>query len=192
MKYTLSILTLCGFLLTASGQNTGMKVNSGIYSVNGPVFETGFGVYVVLNDFSDKVEVLFSFDYNKAEISREDFISNCERFYFTAAGLYVFPVTEKLKFKPGLAISHENMRAIEGGDPSNWVSTYYAKHLGIGLMTNLQFQRIFKLPLNFDIFLTPTYLVNINVDNYPTRTNETYSTDLFVLNFQLGLAYVVK
>ncbi len=134
MKYALSILMSCGFLLPALGQNAGVKINSGFSSIDGPVFEAGFGVYVVVNDFSDKAEVLFSFDYNKAnEFYREDYVSNYERFYFTAAGLYVFPVSANLKFKPGLAFSHENMRVIENGIVSNWVSTYYAKHLGIGI-----------------------------------------------------------
>lgn len=193
MKYLLSIVLFICFFIPALGQNIGIKANTGLSTLSDLEFEAGIGVYVDLNDFSDKVEVLFSFDYNSmSEFTRENYVSNCERAFVTAAGLYVIPISGKLKFKPGLALSHENLRAIETGQPFSVVNTYYAKHLGISAMTNLQFQKIFDWPLNFDIFLTPTYLINININNYKGLSREEYSKEYFVLNFQVGLSYVVK
>lgn len=192
MKHLLSFLLACISILPVAGQTIGLKCNTGFSSLEQTDYETGAGIFIGINDFSKRVEVLFSMDFNKSTTYiKDDKESSYTRNYFSATGLYVFPVSEKMKFKTGISISHENIHLTQSGVVSNWIQDYYSKYLGLGVMTNLQFQKIFNLPLNFDVFLTPAWLKNIHMNQEPYYSHNFNENDLFVLNVQVGLAYVI-
>jgi len=192
MKYLLSFLLSLVLFLPIAAQTIGLKCNTAFSSLEQSEYETGAAVFVGINDFSEKVEVLFSVDFNKSNtVIKDGKERSYTRTFFNATGLYVLPIAEKLKFKTGISITHENIHMTQRGAVSNWIQDYYSKYLGVGIASNLQFQKIFKLPLNFDVFVTPSWLKNIHVEREPFKSNYKNANYLFVLNVQLGVAYVI-
>jgi len=190
-------VSLCVLLIQLSfGQNIGLRVNTE-FSDNRKINNSlGVGGYLNINNFSKKVELIFSLDFNRnsKKFLDEEFKSTYTRFYFTAGGMYVFSLKEKTKIKIGPSFSYNVINATDGGLISNWINPYKTKSIGTELMTNIHFQEIFKLPINFDIFITPTYLINIKNENNLSsmETGSDYSENLKILNIQMGLSYKIK
>ncbi len=181
-------------------QNIGLRVNaefSDIKSINNSL---GGGLYFNINDFSKKIEVLFSFDFTK---NKKDFsdknpplnsgvIRSFNKPFFSVSPLYVLPIKEKIKTKIGPVFNYNSIDADNNYYPLNIINSYKSKYIGLGLIANIQFQQIFKLPLNFDTFVFPSYLINIKNESDPTGIKSEYADNLKIFNIQFGLSYIIK
>ena len=194
MKRILVLITLTCLLYSAYCQNVGLRGNM-VFSDNRKINNAiGFGGYLNINDFSEKIELLFSLDYNfnNKQFPDEALETTYNRFYFSTNGLYNLSLSEKSKIKIGPGMNYSSINASDGGIILQWINTYKSKYIGTELLTNIHFQEIFKLPINFDIFITPTYLINIQNNNDPKNVESDYSENLKILNMQLGLSYKIK
>ena len=163
MKKLILIIVLISITFFVYSQHIGIRVDKELSDVKIINNSFGFGIYIIIDDFSEKIETIFSFDFNKV-FEPKYLISSYQRISFGLSCLYVIPIKEKLIFKTGLGI---NYNMVEGYDNGIFAAIYYAKFIGIEFLTNLHFKKIFNLPLNFDLFITPNYLINIynNGDN---------------------------
>ncbi len=187
------IICICS-IYSASCQNIGLRTNTEISENKKINTAIGGGLYLNINDFSEKVEVLFSTDYfiKEKELKEDDLISYYNSLIFGVNGFYVLSIRKNLKTKIGPLLSYNLTNATDRGIVSRWINTYKAKYIGIGITGNIQFKKIFKLPINFDIFVYPTYLINIKNENDPTGVKSYYADNLKIFNVQLGLSYIIK
>lgn len=194
MKRIFVLINLTCSLYSAYCQNIGFRGNT-VFSDNRKINNAiGFGGYLNINGFSEKIELLFSLDYNfnNKQFPDEGLATTYNRFYFSVNGLYGLSLAEKSKIKIGLGMNYATINASDGGIILQWINTYKSKYIGTELLTNVHFQEIFKLPINFDIFVTPTYLINIQNKNDSQNVESDYSENLKILNVQLGISYRIK
>ncbi len=102
---------------------------------------------------------------------------------------YVILRKQYTKVKTGLGCSYNSVNATIGGVNANWDNIYKSQYIGIAQSFNLTFYNILKNKINFDIFVTPTYLININKNGNNKNRESLYSKDLLFLNTQLGISY---
>jgi hypothetical protein len=189
----LVIITFLYSFQSSYGQNFGLRGNiefSNSERINNAI---GGGLYLDITDSSKKIELLFSGDYCKYKktFSDKGFESDYLRYYFSINCFYVFHRSEKSKIRIGAFLNHST---IDAGDNFMYgtINAYKSKFIGTGLTGNLEFKKVFKLPINFDIFVSPTYLINIKNENDPTGIKSDYSKNLIILNVQLGISYAMK
>jgi len=191
-KYIILIVYIL-FYHSSNGQDIGLRANTE-FSDNKKINNAfGFGGYVNINDFSKKIELLFSLDYNKNNkiFQDEDFRAKYTRFYFSTNCMYVFILSEKIKLKTGPSLSYNVLKASDEGIYVNWIHPYKTKAIGTGVVVNIQFHDLFNIPISFDIYFTPTYLINIKKDTdlISNTTGSDYSENLKILNLEFGLSY---
>jgi hypothetical protein len=154
----------------------------------------GFGGFVNFRDFSEDIELLISLDYNtyNKQIPDEDLKTTYNRLFFSINGLYNLSLLKKLKLKIGPGISYHITNASDRGIILRWINTYKAKFIGAELVTNFHFPKVLELPINFDIFITPAYLINIESTSNPLSIKSDYSGNREILNLQIGLSYNIN
>jgi len=195
MKRRITTIIVCiSFFYSAQCQNFGLRGNMEFSNTQRINNAKGVGVYFDLADSSKKIELLFSGDYCKYKkiFSEKGFESDYLRYYFSINCFYVLYRSQKLKIRIGTFLNHSTIDAGDDGLISTWINSYKSKYVGTGLTCNLQFQKIFNLPINFDIFASPTYLINIKNESNPTGIKSEYADNLKILNMQFGLSYIIK
>lgn len=196
------IVTLISIALfhSVNGQNIGLRANT-IFSNNREVNTAlGGGLYLGIEDSFEKFSCILFGDY----LSKKDAFNDCidcptkeistsyRNISFGISGLWSKQIFQKSKFKIGPLVAYSMTDANRQGQIARWVETFNVNSIGTGLLFNLQFQQIFQLPLNFDVFITPTYLINVKSNTNPSEIQSEYKKNLTVLNLQLGLAYRIK
>jgi hypothetical protein len=188
MKKLLFLLVFCISCFYSFCQNIGLKNNiefSENKKINAAV---GGGIYLDFDDFSKKLELIVSLNYNQknCEIPRTRFELPYKRIYFDIGCLYILPISEKTKIKIGASLSYNiiNFYYCEIWPSYSTTSNY----LGGSLISNIHFQDILKLPINLDLFVYPSYLKNIhNYENliYPNTINV---KNIILFNAQVGFS----
>ena len=153
-----SVFLFLFILQKAFSQSIGMKVNSEFSNETLMNNGKGIGIYLNLNDFDDKLELLFSIDYIKAnkifvidDITKLSYNGKSEKKGISSTLVYVINIKEKLKFKSGPSISYNDITNSKVYTPINIIEISNYKSLGLGLLANFQFVEIFLLPLNLDV-----------------------------------------
>ncbi len=200
MKNLIAIIICSSSIYSACCQSIGLKANTQFSANNETNNAFGGGLYININDFSRKIECVLYCDYlikknefkNCAECPTKEVSSSYQNLSIGISGLWVNTIQSNVKFKMGPALSYNNLVASRQGQIANWIETFKANYIGTGLLTNIQFQQIFKLPLNFEIFIFPAYLINIKNETKPTGIKSEYAGNQKLLNMQLGLSYIIK
>jgi hypothetical protein len=193
MKLFTSIFASIFLFQTNFGQNIGIRSNIEFSDNEKINFALGGGSYLNINDFSEKIELLFFTDYysNKKQLPSQEMITTYRLYSFGVSSLYKFSLSKYSNFKLGPSISYDLMDASEAGMVFNWIRTYDSKSIGVGLISNFQFPQVKKLPINFDIFITPTYLINIKNDTSPLGNKSDFLENQKIVNVQLGISYII-
>jgi len=199
MKKIFTTIISIFFICFSYSQNIGLRANTEFSDIKRINNSLGVGLYLNINDFSKKIEILFSFDFTKNE---KDFLpinnnpsnscvySSFHKLFFSTSPLYVLPIEEKIKTKIGPVFNYNSINASD--DYMGMISSYKSKHIGFGIIANIQFQKILKLPVNIDIFITPQYLINIKNENSPIGVKSDYADNLKILNIQVGLSFILN
>ena len=194
--FILSILIFSNQMLF--GQNIGLR--TGVeYSDNSFVNNSlGFGGYLNIEGIYKHMELLFSYDYFENEIDVNDnfnitkygFVSTNYKHSLSSSILFAIPLKERIKIKTGANFKYCVLNATDSYYPINIVRTFKSSYVGLGGVINFQFTEIFNIrPLNFDIFITPEYLINLKEESNPLYATTEYSSNLKLLNLQMGLSY---
>ena len=178
-------------------QNIGLRANFDVSETKKITPSFGGGLYLNLTDFSKKIEFILSVDFlaNKKNIHFQNdpynggMVTDYNKYVLSVASFYVIPIKDKIKTKIGSILNYNAIIAHDNYYPSNTIDSYKAQYIGVGLIANLQFQKIAKTSFNVDIFITPTYLIKINYESNPTKINPDYSKNGLLLNTQLGISY---
>ena len=175
------------------GQNIGIRSNVEFSDNEKINFTLGGGLYLNINDFSEKIELLFYTDYhsNKKQFPYQEMLTTYRHYSIGISSLYKFSLSKYSYFKLGPSISYDLIKASEAGLFYNWLRTYYSKSLGVGVVFNFQFPQIKKLPINFHIFITPTYLINIKNETSPLGNKSDFLENQKIVNIQLGFSYII-
>ncbi|OFX30837.1 MAG: hypothetical protein A2X08_12495 [Bacteroidetes bacterium GWA2_32_17] len=201
MKRLFVIIICICLIYSAYCQNIGLRANtefSGNRKINTAI---GWGLYLNINDFSEKVELLFFLDIDKKYKELPDdrtfspiegIRSNYAHLFGGASGLYVFPLSQKIKFKSGPSLFYNVISASETGMWSNWLHSYKSYSLGSGLIFNFHYTALWGSPFNVDLFIVPQYLFNIKNEINPTGIKSDYSENLKILAIQLGLSFILN
>ena len=196
MKKFIIILFLIPIVYFVYGQHFGIRANKELCDEKRINNSIGLGIYINIDDFSEKIETILSLDYYKLhkEYEADDFQTYYRRISGGISCLYVILIKNKLKFKTGLGT---NYNRVEGSDQrmfADCIHSYNAKFISIEFLTNLHFKKIFNLPLNFDLFITQNYLINIynNGDNKESANKFYYDKNLNILQIQIGLTYPME
>ncbi len=200
MKKLLVIIICCCSIYSAFCQNIGLRANAEFSDIKWINNSLGGGIYININEISKKIEIMFSFDFTKREKNFPDknsslksgVISSFHKRTFAVSPLYVLLSKEKIKTKIGPLFNYNSINAGDNYYPINIVNSYKSQYIGVGLTGNIQFQEVFNLPINFDIFVSPIYLINIKNENDPTGVKSDYASNLKILNIQFGLSYTIK
>lgn len=147
------------------GMRVGMEISDNKIINNSP----GLGGYLNIDEFSDKFEILIYGNYTTKEgafndcldCSSPDIFTNYKRGDIGVSGLFVIPLIKELNFKFGPDINYNWINASRQGQILSWIESYKARFVGPGIMTNLNYQQVFKLPINIDFFLIPNYLLKV-------------------------------
>jgi hypothetical protein len=188
MKKLVFLFVFCISCLNSFCQNIGLKNNIEFSENNKINTAVGGGIYLDFDDFSKKLDLIISLNYNQknCEIPRTRFELPYKRIYFDVGCLYILPISEKTKIKIGASLSY------------NIINFYYneiwpsystkSNYLGGSLISNIHFQNILKLPVNLDFFVYPSYLTNIhNYESFINR-NPIYVKDIILFNAQVGIS----
>jgi len=196
LKKFIIILFLIFITYIVYCQHIGIRANKELCEEERINNSLGLGIYINIDDFSEKIEAILSFDCYKLhkEYEDDDFQTYYGRKSIGLSFLYVIPIKEKLQFKTGLSTSYDMVNGSDGGIFTNWIHGYNAKFIGIEILLNLHLKNIFNFPLNFDLFITPDYLINIynNDENKNSISKFYYDDNLKILQFQIGLTYKIK
>jgi len=178
-------------LYAAHSQNAGIRLTSEFSDNKIVNYSTGFGGYLNIDGFSDHFELMFSLDYNKNDRRWEDseIQTTYSRYNFSMKGMYVHPFTEKLKLKTGPGMCYSKLNYTYGGLGANWIETGKGKTLGAEWMANLYLEDVFKLPLNLELFITPSYMFNLEMPVDPTLAVANLKKGLIIVNLQFGISY---
>jgi hypothetical protein len=200
MKKIILTLISIAFYHSANCQSIGLRTGaifSGNKEMNAAI---GSGLYLAPYDSLEKFSYILFGDY----LSKKDAFNDCadcptkeistsyRNFSFGVSGLWSNRIFQKSKVKIGPLFSYNITDANRQGQNTNWIETYKIKSLGAGILFNLQFRRVFKLPLSFDFFFTPLYLIHIKKIIDPIGAKSDYTRNLTVLNLQFGLSYIIK
>lgn len=170
-------------------QNIGLRSN--IEFSDNKIINTTFGggLYLNINDFSKNIELLLYTDLypTKKQITQEMY-TTYRHYCFGVSSLYKFKVSERSALKLGPSISYDLINASEVGIFGNWVQNN-SKSIGLGIVGNFQFQQLFKLPLNFDVFITPSYLINFKNNTTLQGKKSDFLENLKIVTIQLGFSY---
>jgi len=201
MKKLIFLLLIVLFNQTVYGQNIGLRTGVD-YSNNKFINSSiGFGSYLNIEGVYKQMELLFSFDYSENEIdvsenfnsSINGFVSTNYKHSLSSSILFAIPLKERIKIKMGANFNYHVLKATDSYYPNNIVRTFKSSYVGLGGLINFQFSEIFKIrPLNFDIFISPEYLINVNTERDPPNTTTEYSSNIKLLNLQLGLSYKLE
>lgn len=191
-----SVFLFLFILQKAFSQSIGMKVNSEFSNETLMNNGKGIGIYLNLNDFDDKLELLFSIDYIKAnkffvidDITKLSYNGKSEKKGISSTLVYVINIKEKLKFKSGPSISYNDITNSKVYTPINIIEISNYKSLGLGLLANFQFVEIFQLPLNLDVFITPIHLLNLSIKTDPSNLQNNQNRNFSLINSQIGLSF---
>lgn len=199
-KCLLVILIFIFFSQILYGQNVGLR--TGVEFSNNKFINNsiGFGSYLNIEGIYKQMELLFSYDYSENEIdvienlkTNHGFISTNNKHSLSSSILFAFPLKERMKIKMGANFNYHILNATDSYYPNNIVRTFKSNFVGLGGLINFQFSEIFKIrPLNFDIFISPHYLIHVKTEKDPSITKSEYSSNIKVLNLQLGLSYKLE
>lgn len=185
-------LLVAGFLVLthwSQGQTVGFRAiaETADNSIADKAF--GLGAYVSFNNSSDKFEVMIHGDYvrKKDKLSESGgTIYNYQRRAVGVAGLYRFALADKISFKLGPDFSYNWIEASRRGVMLPFITDYDANYTGLGVMTNLHFEQVFKLPINLELFATPNYLIRSKAEKYRNAFKS-----IKQLNLQVGVSYPI-
>lgn len=198
MKRTFVLIILTCLLFSAYCQNIGLRANIG-FSENKEM-NTAFGGGLYLNIDNDSLK-MFDYILFGDYMSRKNTFNDCleyptpdistsyKKLSFGLSGLLNNKIHANSRLKIGPSLSYNTLIANRQGQIANWIETFKAKYFGTGLLANIQLQQIFKLPINFDIFISSFYLINIKDNSNPTGIKSDYSDNLVILNLRFGLSY---
>jgi len=194
MKLFTSIFAFIFLFQTNFGQNIGIRSNIEFSDNEKINFTFGGGLYLNINDFSENIELLIYTDYysNKKQFPSQEMQTTYHRYSIGISSLYKFTLSKFSDFKLGPSISYDLMDASEAGLVYNWIRSYDSKSIGLGLICNFQFPQIKKLPINFDIFITPTYLIKIKNEKNQYFDKSNFLENQMIVNVQLGISYLIK
>ena len=197
----LIIVIICLILYHFStGQNIGLRASS-IFSKNNEMNTAfGGGLFFQSNDSLEKIGCYIYGDFliknknfnNCIECPTKEVSTSYNNYSLGLSGYIITGITSKFKINIGPSIYYSITNAERTGINSNWIETYDIKSIGPGVLFNLHFNQLFKDSFNFDIFATPTYLVNIENKTNPSETNSNYTDNLLVFNLQMGISYKLR
>lgn len=185
---------------SVNGQNIGLRANT-IFSGNREMNTAfGGGIYLGMEDSLKKLGFIIFGDYLNKKNVFEDCIdcptkeisTSYKNFSVGISGIWINEINSKTIFKMGPLLNYSMTNANRQGQIARWVETFNVNSIGTGFLFNMQFQSIFQLPINFDIYITPTYLINVKNNINPSGIQSEYTKNLTVLNLQIGLAYRIK
>jgi len=160
----------------------------------------GGGLYATLSDSLDRLSfILYSdmirkngaFD-NCLDCPTKEITTYFLGLSFGAGVLYSLELHRKIKFKIGPLVSYSAVIGDRQATTTNWIETYTAKGIGTGVICNVRYRPLSKLPVCFDIFLNPMYLVNLSGDTDPTGSGSTYLENSVQFSLHLGLSYLFE
>ena len=200
MKIILISLFSLVLFYSAKCQSIGLRACS-VFSDNREINTSlGAGLYVTIEDSLEKFGCVLFVDYlsnNKKfndcdECITKDIFTSYRNFSFGISALWSKHIYSNTMFKFGLLVNYNIADAKRQGQIANWIETLESNYIGAGVLVNVQFQQLFTLPLNLDIFISPIYLININSETDPSEVKSDYLNDLQILNIKAGLAYKIK
>lgn len=201
MKHAFILAVVLGLSLSTYCQNIGLRVNVG-FSENKEMNATiGGGFYVSTGDSVLKMFDFVMYGDYMVKKSSSDNCLECPTVDVSAAfkelsigtgALLVGKIHTKTRLKAGPILSYNNVMATRQGQTANWIETFNAHFVGAGFLVNLQQQEVFNLPINFDTFISSSYLINVGNRSNPVDTRSAYSGNLLSLNLQIGLSYRIK
>lgn len=180
------------------GQSIGIRGGFELADQNQTNNAFGGGTYLTFKNFSDKIHLMLSFDYSgkTQRFENKDLQTAYAKYRFSAATLFVKPLSESFDFIFGPSISYNIYRASHQGIILRWIDNYKSNFIGLEIVSNLQVKNILQSPLNIDFFITPSYLLNIknNTENIldGSGTKPEYGNNSFNLSFQFGVTYTIK
>ncbi len=193
------IICICS-IYSAHCQSIGLRANTE-FSKNREMNNAfGGGLYFEMDDSLQKFGFISFGDYlNKKgtfndciDCPTKEIYTSYQNISFEISGFLIKNISSSAKFKIGALVNYSMTNANRQGQIANWIETFKIKSVGIGPLLTLQFQEVLKLPLNFNLFVYPTYLINIKNETNPTGIISDYTNDLTLLNLQIGLAYIIK
>ena len=195
MKKLICILFIIGVSGYGYAQNFGLRFNSSLSPAKRINQIYGGGVFVNLNDYSDNVELLLSADLTrgKKKLNSDSLNSDYQNFQIALSALRPVSLSKDLDLKIGPKLSYINTFTIDQKNGSSLINYYQSRYFAAGLVLDLQYQGVFGLPLNIDLFISPDYLINAKNNFSPPGFVSDYSTkNLSIFNFQFGLSYSLK
>ena len=106
--------------------------------------------------------------------------------------MYPLVVYKTLKIKIGPLISYGKTITEEQGISLGWIRSLSVKYLGLGVLSDMQINYLFRTPLSLHLFVSPEYLFRLKSETNGGSMSRNYDKDLEVLNVQLGISYLVK
>jgi len=200
LKRVILTLSLIILFSTANCQSIGIN-GSTLISINDELKNAfGIGVYINIEDSLEQFGVILFFDYqyknddfnNCAECPTKDAQTSFQNLSLGLSGIWINKLNSKVKFKFGPLVNYNNTEVNRSGKIATWGETIKSNSIGCGLLINLSIQQIFKLPLNFDVFINPAYSFNTNNKTCPVDLKSAYLNDMSILNFKIGLSYKIK
>lgn len=183
----LSFLTCFTFLVELlAGQSFGVRTTA-IFSgsdVHTRSFGYGLHVNIVL---AGKLEAIMFGDYTfkNDELIKSDWSYVDNKRHAVGAGiLYNFVLGDRIDFKIGPDLSYNWINALRRGADTGWWQYLDADYLEFGIINNIRWREAFKLPVNFEFFITPNFLRKVRNGEY-SRANESFRQ----LHMQFGISY---
>ncbi len=156
----------------------------------------GSGVFLILNDFSEKLHLICAFDYfgKNKQFLEKDLSTSYAKYKFSTGVLYVKPINKKFSFNVGPSVSYNILKSIHQGIFSRWIESYNARAVGIETIVSLEIKNIFKSPFCINVLMAPSYFINIchNIETLTdiSGTRPEYRDNVLILIFQVGLSYI--
>jgi hypothetical protein len=182
----------------AFSQSIGLRANYELSEFREMNNSFGYGLYIDIDDFSDKHSVLLFSDF---VFSNKEF-NNCSEFitsdvnslyqnFSVGAGFNWIKLINNLKLKIGPSLGYYVINVSQSGQISNWIESKKLKKMGAGINGNIELQEIFNSDFKLDLFISPIYLVHISNDVWSNYFDEV-TENLMVNRFGVGVSYKIN
>lgn len=192
MHRVFTVLFCISLIHAATSQVLGIKATNYLTTTRDVNNAFGGGLYLYVEDSTVKFGIALLGDF----VQKSDSYDNCldcitmdvSTYYrnvsFGISSYWKKKIYPNVNFKAGPMINYNFTNGNRQGQHANWIETSESRYLGLGMLLNFQYEELFKLPLNFDVFITPTYLIPLK--------SESYLYDMSLINLEAGLSYIIK